>query len=90
MAYVSGFVLYFLVWWMVWFTVLPFGNARAEIATIGHAASAPVRPRLRAKILAATGIAALLWAPAHYGFIAVLDHARAQATTMSTEDHHTK
>jgi predicted secreted protein len=90
MAYVSGFVLFFLLWWMAWFVVLPFGNARGENATIGHAASAPVRPRLCAKILAATWIAALLWAPAHYGFIAVLDHARAQAIVMSVEDHNQK
>jgi predicted secreted protein len=66
MTLVAGIAIYFVLWWLVLFTVLPWGSSSAhelgEEAQAGHAASAPVNPRLVAKFVATTLIAAVLFA----------------------------
>lgn len=79
MASVSGIVLFFLIWWVVIFTTLPFGNRRADQVTTGHAASAPARHNMPRKILATTVITIILWYPLHTAFVNFLDDARTQA-----------
>lgn len=60
----SGIVVYVLLWWLVFFMALPVGVQVPEETEVerGHATSAPKRPHLGRKALAATVIAAVLWA----------------------------
>ncbi len=63
----TGFAVYFIIWWLVLFTVLPFGVKSAhEEGTVveqGHEPAAPVRPRLFNKFVLTTVIALIV-----YGF----------------------
>ena len=61
----SGAAIFFAIsWWLVFFTVLPWGVRTpgdvGEAAEIGHATSAPIRPRLGLKALVTTGITLVL------------------------------
>jgi predicted secreted protein len=58
----TGILVYVIVWWMVFFTVLPWGNRPPETVETGHADSAPDKPRLWLKALVTTGIAAVVFA----------------------------
>ena len=55
-------VLFFLLWWVVLFTTLPFGVRRAENPQPGIDTGAPENPRLVTKALVTTGIAGSLTA----------------------------
>ncbi len=76
MSIVSVIAIYFVVWWIVLFAVLPFGiRTQAEEGDIvlGSAHSAPMRPLLLRKALATTIVSAIIvfgfWlAVARYGF----------------------
>ena len=57
MDFVSGLVVYILLWWWVFLMCLPFGVRPPAIPEKGHAASAPAKPMLWRKIVAATVIA---------------------------------
>ncbi len=59
----SAIVVYVLLWWLVFFMALPVGVQVPEETEVGkgHATSAPRRPYLGRKALAATAIAAVLW-----------------------------
>ena len=62
MDFVSGLVVYILLWWWVFLMSLPFGvRLPAEIEQ-GHATSAPAKPMLWRKMVASTLIAAALFA----------------------------
>ena len=62
MDFVSGLVVYILLWWWVFLMSLPFGvRPPAEIEQ-GHATSAPAKPMLWRKIAASTLLAAALFA----------------------------
>ncbi len=62
----TGMLAYGLIWWMVLFTVLPWGvrtaNEIGQATPPGHATSAPVRPRIILKFAVTTAIAAALTA----------------------------
>jgi predicted secreted protein len=63
MGWVTGLAVYFILWWLVLFMVLPWGVRaidREDVAK-GHAASAPVRPRIALKMAVTTVIAGLFW-----------------------------
>jgi predicted secreted protein len=66
MNWFSGIVVYIIVWWLVFFMMLPLGVRSARESGVdpgdGNDPGAPARPRIGLKALAATGIAALLWA----------------------------
>ncbi|HVY18451.1 MAG TPA: DUF1467 family protein [Bauldia sp.] len=75
MSFWTAVAVYFVVWWVILFAVLPFGVRTQDDAgevTLGTTASAPARPRLIRTAIATT-IAALiivagLWvAVNHYG-----------------------
>jgi len=70
MNWFSGFVVYVILWWIVFFMCLPFGvrppHEVGQIAEPGHATSAPVRPRIWTKAAITTVIAALLWGVAYW------------------------
>jgi predicted secreted protein len=61
--WVTGIAVYAVIWWLVIFMVLPWGNAPvgAEDVRRGHDRGAPARPRLLIKVVATTVIAAAVW-----------------------------
>jgi predicted secreted protein len=61
MAWVTGVVVYVLVWWITLFAVLPLWVTPAEPDDPGHAAGAPSRPRLVLKMAITTVVSALIW-----------------------------
>ncbi len=62
----TGALAFGLIWWMVLFTVLPWGVRTADevdqATEPGHATSAPVRPRIILKFAVTTAIATALFA----------------------------
>ena len=81
MSIASGIAIYFIVWWVCLFAVLPFGvrNAHETGETVeeGNEAGAPVNPQLLQKIIATTVLAtvvfALIWGQMTYGWIGFED-----------------
>jgi predicted secreted protein len=61
MAWVTGIVVYVLVWWVTLFAVLPLWVTPAEPDDPGHAVGAPQRPRLLLKMAITTVVSALIW-----------------------------
>lgn len=60
----SYFAVYFIVWWMTLFAVLPFGlrtQAEAEEVVPGTVESAPARFRGRRVVLMTTLVSALIY-----------------------------
>jgi len=63
MSIAAAIAVYFVVWWVVLFAVLPFGVSTQEEAgdvTLGTAHSAPARPLLIRKAIATTIVAGIL------------------------------
>lgn len=73
MSLAFGIAIFYTIWWVVLFAVLPFGvRSHAETGTehqVGTDAGSPVVIRMGLKLLATTGISAVLFA-AIYAFIA--------------------
>ena len=74
MPIVSALAVYFIIWWVVFFAVLPWGmRTQAEDGAVepGSVPSAPARPRLWRKALLTTIVAAIvqgaLWAAIEAG-----------------------
>jgi predicted secreted protein len=61
MAWITGIIVYVLVWWITLFAVLPLWVTPAEPDDPGHAAGAPQRPRLLLKMAITTVVSALIW-----------------------------
>jgi len=63
MSLSSIIAIYFIVWWLIFFVTLPWGNRSVEEAgdeiAPGTTASAPARPRLVLKAVIAALIAAV-------------------------------
>jgi predicted secreted protein len=66
MSIVSIIAIYFVLWWIVLFAILPFGvrsSAEAGVDVIeGHDAGAPVAPLLLKKVIATTFVSAIIFA----------------------------
>jgi predicted secreted protein len=66
MSFATLLAIYFLIWWMVLFTVLPWGatSAHEQGSDVepGHAPSAPIKPSIMLKLAATTVIAAVIMA----------------------------
>ena len=66
MSWTTGAAIYFIIWWVVLFAVLPFGvRSHAEAGTeaeAGHDPGAPVRPALGPKLIWTTVVATALFA----------------------------
>jgi predicted secreted protein len=60
MGWVSGIVVYFLVWWVTLFAVLPLWVTH-DPDDPGYAAGAPARPRLPLKAAITTAVSAVIW-----------------------------
>ena len=61
MNWLGGIVVYFLIWWLVLFTVLPWGVKTGGEQVQGQASSAPRRAMIGRKLLATTAISAVLF-----------------------------
>ena len=61
MSLATGIMVYVVLWWLVLFTVLPWGVRVPDQAEPGHATSAPSNPRLVRKLIITTLIAAVVW-----------------------------
>lgn len=65
MSLVSSVAIYFVVWWLCLFVVLPFGvKSQLETGPVepGTEPGAPTRPLLLRKVLATTVLAAIIFA----------------------------
>lgn len=61
MGWVTGLAVYAVVWWIVLFTVLPWGAHPPEQPEMGHATSAPEKPRMWLKAGVTTIVAGVVW-----------------------------
>jgi len=61
MNWVTGIMVYVVVWWLVIFCVLPIGVTPANEGHLGHDAGAPANPRMGFKVLLTTGIATVIF-----------------------------
>jgi predicted secreted protein len=63
MAITTAIAIYFLIWWVVLFAVLPWGvRAQGEEGAPGTDPGAPLVPRLLAKLVWTTVVASLVFA----------------------------
>ena len=62
MSFVSAIFIYFLIWWLTLFAVLPIGVERNTDEGKGHDAGAPVVPDLKWKLILNTVISAVILA----------------------------
>jgi len=63
MAVATAIAIYFLIWWIMLFAVLPWGvRAQGEEGAPGTDPGAPIVPRLRAKLLWTTIASGVVWA----------------------------
>jgi predicted secreted protein len=74
MRLTSAIAIYFIIWWVVLFAVLPWGIKNAHDAGVevepGHDAGAPVNPALGIKVIVTTLVASVVFA-ALYAAIAL-------------------
>jgi predicted secreted protein len=61
MTWVTGVMVYIILWWLAWFAVLPLKVRVPENVPLGHEVGAPENPRLVWKAGLALLIAAVLW-----------------------------
>lgn len=80
MSIISAIAIYFLIWWVTLFTILPFGvRTQEEDGTVveGSAGSAPIQPRLLQKAIATTIVSGIIFAAFltvyHYELISLDD-----------------
>ena len=63
MAVATAIAIYFLIWWIMLFAVLPWGvRAQGEEGAPGTDPGAPTVPRLRAKLIWTTIASGVVWA----------------------------
>lgn len=61
MSIFTGIILYIMLYWLVIFMVLPWGNQPSEQTDLGNATGAPANPRMRQKFIITAFVAAALW-----------------------------
>jgi predicted secreted protein len=57
----TGIVAFIIIWWLVLFTVLPWGIRRNENPALGEDPGAPIRHRILLRALITTGITLVIW-----------------------------
>ena len=62
MTIVGGILTFVIIWWLVFFMVLPWRAQPSKNPLPGNAPSAPDNPRIGLKALITTAIAAVLFA----------------------------
>lgn len=64
MSLFGGLVTFIVVWWIVLFTVLPWGiksQTEADTIVMGSDAGSPKKPNIKMKFLITTLIALIIW-----------------------------
>jgi predicted secreted protein len=65
MRITSAIAIYFIIWWLTLFMVLPFGvknpHEAGEKVQAGHEAGAPVNPQLWLKVAITTALSAVFF-----------------------------
>jgi predicted secreted protein len=61
MNWLTGIVVYILVWWVALFAILPLWVTPADPEEPGFAAGAPRRPLMLRKVVVTTVVAAIIW-----------------------------
>jgi predicted secreted protein len=61
MGWLTGIVVYALVWWVTLFAVLPLWVTPTEPGESGHDAGAPRRPLIGRKLALNSLVAAVIW-----------------------------
>ena len=61
MGWLTGIVVYVLVWWVTLFAILPLWITPSEPGDLGHPVGAPQRPRLGLKLAVTSAVAAVIW-----------------------------
>ena len=72
MPWMLGLALYFIIWWTMLFTILPFGvrsQQEAKRIVPGSDPGAPVFHNLGRKLLINTIVAGVLWGIADWAYI---------------------
>jgi predicted secreted protein len=70
MAISTAIAIYFLIWWIVLFAVLPWGvRAQGEERPPGTDPGAPLVPHLKAKLLWTTAVATLVFGVCVYIYL---------------------
>jgi predicted secreted protein len=70
MAMTTAIAIYFLIWWVVLFAVLPWGvRAQGEESPAGTDPGAPRVPHLKAKLLWTTALSAAIFAACAYAYV---------------------
>jgi predicted secreted protein len=65
MSWFTGVLVYVMIWWVVLFTVLPWGVRVPDEHAPGHATSAPAKPMMLRKAFITTAITTVLWGIAY-------------------------
>jgi len=79
MTLFTGLAVYIIIWWMIFFMVLPIG-ARNKISDAdvaeGQFPGAPAKPMMKMKVLLCSGISAVLYGIFHWawesGYLAII------------------
>lgn len=69
MAFVTVFAFYFILWWLTFFAILPFGvktQGEDDDVTLGTVSSAPIKPMIFKKMLWTTLVSAIILAIAYW------------------------
>ena len=61
MGIVAGVVSFIIIWWLVLFTVLPWGVQRNDAPRMGEDHGAPARHRIGMKALVTTAVTLAIW-----------------------------
>jgi len=61
MSWVTGLMVYLVIWWTILFAVLPLGVRRVENPGLGQDHGAPEAPRLLRKAIITSVVAAVFW-----------------------------
>ncbi len=66
MSWVLGLAIYVVIWWVMLFTVLPWGVKPIDEPGKGYAEGAPEKPLLLLKCAITTVIAGIVWAGLYF------------------------
>jgi predicted secreted protein len=61
MGWITHLAVYFVIWWITLFIVLPFGVRREESVTVGNDPGAPQKSLIGLKLLINTLVALVVW-----------------------------
>lgn len=67
MTWVTGVVLYTLIWWLALFAVLPLGTRPVQAADSRSGwRGVPERPRIAFMVIVTTAVSAVVWLALYY------------------------